>query len=43
MAKRKKNLKADKPELLEVASFDGNIQVRIPQHGLKTPCSLGPG
>ena len=35
MAKRK-NMKADKPEFGGCVTFDGNIQVRIPQHGLKT-------
>ena len=35
MAKRK-NLKADKPEFGGCITFDGNIQVRIPNHGLKT-------
>lgn len=31
-----KNMKADKPEFTGAITFDGNIQVRIPQHGLKT-------
>ena len=35
MAKNK-NMKADKPEFTGAITFDGNIQVRIPQHGLKT-------
>ena len=35
MAKRK-NMKADKPEFGGCIIFDGNIQVRIPNHGLKT-------
>ena len=35
MAKNK-NLKADKPEFTGAITFDGNIQVLIPQHGLKT-------
>ena len=35
MAKRK-NKKADKPEFGGCITFDGNIQVRIPQHGIKT-------
>ena len=35
MAKRK-NMKAEKPEFGGCVTFDGNIQVRIPQHGLKT-------
>jgi hypothetical protein len=35
MAKRK-NMKADKPEFTGAIVFDGNIQVRIPNHGLKT-------
>ena len=35
MAKNK-NLKADKPEFTGAIIFDGNIQVRIPQHGMKT-------
>ena len=35
MAKRK-NMKADKPEFGGCVTFDGNIQVRIPNHGLKT-------
>ena len=35
MAKNK-NLKADKPEFTGAIIFDGNIQVLIPQHGLKT-------
>ena len=35
MAKRK-NMKADKPEFRGCIIFDGNIQVRIPNHGLKT-------
>ena len=33
---KKKNLKADKPEFGGCVQWDGNIQVRIPQHGLKT-------
>jgi hypothetical protein len=35
MAKRK-NLKADKPEYTGCITFDGNIQINIPRHGLKT-------
>ena len=35
MAKQK-NMKADKPEFGGCVTFDGNIQVRIPNHGLKT-------
>ena len=35
MAKRK-NMKADKPEFGGCVQWDGNIQVRIPNHGLKT-------
>jgi hypothetical protein len=35
MAKRK-NMKADKPEFTGAIVFDGNIQLRIPNHGLKT-------
>lgn len=35
MAKRK-NMKADKPEFDGRIIFDGNIQVRIPRHGIKT-------
>ena len=35
MAKNK-NMKADKPEFTGAIIFDGNIQVRIPQHGMKT-------
>ena len=35
MAKRK-NLKADKPEFTGRIMFDGNLQVRIPGHGIKT-------
>lgn len=35
MAKRK-NMKADKPQFTGRIMFDGNIQVRIPNHGLKT-------
>jgi hypothetical protein len=35
MAKRK-NMKADKPQFTGRIMFDGNIQVRIPQHGIKT-------
>ena len=35
MAKRK-NMKADRPEFGGCIIFDGNIQVRIPNHGLKT-------
>ena len=33
---KKKNMKADKPEFGGCVTFDGNIQVRIPQHGWKT-------
>ena len=33
---KKKNMRADKPEFGGCVTFDGNIQVRIPQHGLKT-------
>ena len=33
---KKKNMKADKPEFGGCVTFDGNIQVRIPNHGLKT-------
>ena len=33
---RTKNKKADKPEFGGCVTFDGNIQVRIPNHGLKT-------
>ena len=33
---KKKNMKADKPEFGGCIVFDGNIQVRIPNHGLKT-------
>ena len=33
---KKKNMKADKPEFGGCVIFDGNIQVRIPNHGLKT-------
>ena len=33
---KRKNMKADKPEFGGSIIFDGNIQVRIPQHGLKT-------
>ena len=33
---KKKNMKADKPEFTGAITFDGNIQVRIPNHGLKT-------
>lgn len=33
---KKKNMKADKPEFGGCVTFDGNIQVRIPQHGIKT-------
>ena len=33
---KKKNMKADKPEFGGCITFDGNIQVRIPNHGLKT-------
>lgn len=35
MAKNK-NTKADKPEFGGCITFDGNIQVRIPNHGIKT-------
>lgn len=35
MAKRK-NLKADKPEYGGTIIWDGNIHLRIPQHGMKT-------
>ena len=35
MAKTK-NKKADKPEFGGCVTFDGNLQVRIPKHGLKT-------
>lgn len=35
MAKRK-NMKADKPEFGGCVTWDGNIQVKIPNHGLKT-------
>lgn len=35
MAKNK-NMKADKPEFGGCITFDGNIQVRIPNHGIKT-------
>ena len=35
MAKRK-NMKADRPEYTGTITFDGNIQVNIPQHGWKT-------
>jgi hypothetical protein len=35
MAKRK-NMKADKPEFGGCVTWDGNIQVRIPHHGIKT-------
>ena len=35
MAKTK-NLKADKPEFTGAIIFDGNIQVKIPKHGMKT-------
>lgn len=35
MAKQR-NMKADKPEFHGSIIFDGNIQVRIPQHGIKT-------
>ena len=35
MAKNK-NMKADKPEFTGAITWDGNIQVLIPQHGLKT-------
>ena len=38
MAKRK-NMKADKPEFGGCITFDGSIQVRIPQHGIKTLCT----
>ena len=33
---KKKNLKADKPEFGGCVTWDGNIQVRIPHHGIKT-------
>ena len=33
---KKKNMKADKPMFTGRIMFDGNIQVRIPQHGIKT-------
>lgn len=33
---KKKNLKADKPEFGGCVTWDGNIQVIIPHHGLKT-------
>jgi len=33
---KKKNLKADKPEFGGCTKFDGNIQVRIPKHGMRT-------
>ena len=33
---KKKNMKADKPEFGGCVTWDGNIQVRIPNHGLKT-------
>ena len=33
---KKKNTKADKPEFGGCVTFDGNFQVRIPQHGIKT-------
>ena len=33
---KQKNLKADKPMFTGRIMFDGNIQVRIPQHGIKT-------
>ena len=33
---KKKNMKADKPQFTGRIMFDGNIQVRIPQHGIKT-------
>jgi hypothetical protein len=35
MAKRK-NMKADKPEFTGRIIFDGNLQLRIPGHGIKT-------
>ena len=35
MAKNK-NLKADKPEFSGRIIFDGNLQLRIPGHGIKT-------
>ena len=35
MAKRK-NMKADKPEFGGTIKFDGNIQIKIPGHGIKT-------
>ena len=35
MAKNK-NMKADKPEFGGCVTWDGNIQVRIPNHGIKT-------
>lgn len=33
---KKKNMKADKPEFGGCVTWDGNIQVKIPQHGIKT-------
>ena len=33
---KKKNLKADKPEFTGRIIFDGNLQLRIPGHGIKT-------
>ncbi len=33
---KKKNMKADKPEFGGSVTWDGNIQVRIPHHGIKT-------
>ena len=38
MAKRK-NMKADKPEFGGCVTWDGSIQVKIPQHGIKTLCT----
>ena len=35
MAKRK-NMKAERPEFTGTVTFDGNIQVNIPKHGMKT-------
>ena len=32
-------MKADKPEFGGCITFDGSIQVRIPQHGIKTLCT----
>ena len=33
---KKKNMKADKPEFTGRIIFDGNLQLRIPGHGIKT-------